>query len=270
MAEKNSFILYTKYLTQINMLSAESAGYLFKGIMVYENTGEEIPELESDGMLLMLWSMIKQQLDEDNQKWADTIEKRGEAGKKGGRPKKETVENDEANDLMEKQKKQKVFEESKKSKRFFEKAKKADNEYDNEYDNDINININTPLSPTGENDSKKPSEIDELVESMGFDAVLNKTVRDWLHYKREKRQAYKPVGLKSLLTQIDNNCKKYGSDAVNTTIRESMACNYQGIVWEKLQKSPPKIRAVNNAKQFGAFEQRNIDYDSLERQLSQI
>ncbi len=67
------------------------------------------------------------------------------------------------------------------------------------------------------------------------DEELIQTVIEWVEYKKEKRQGYKPTGLKSLLTQIKNNVERYGSDAVIQVIRSSMSSNYQGIVFDRLK-----------------------------------
>lgn len=69
----------------------------------------------------------------------------------------------------------------------------------------------------------------------GFGPELQSAFEDWLAYKQEKRQGYKPTGLKSLITQIRNNAEKYGEQAVADLIGECMASNWQGIAFEKLR-----------------------------------
>ena len=70
-----------------------------------------------------------------------------------------------------------------------------------------------------------------------FDGELKQAVEDWLAYKEEKRQPYKPTGLKSLMTQIRNAAEEYGDEAVANVIRDSMSSNYQGIMFDRLRKS---------------------------------
>ena len=106
---KNSFVMYTDYMEQINLLNMEQRGMLFTAIMQYAS-GETL--LEMDGMTAMAFSFIKSRMDKDFEKYQQTVEKRKEAGKLGGRPK--------ANGFSEKQ----------------TKAKKPDNEYDNDNVND--------------------------------------------------------------------------------------------------------------------------------------
>lgn len=69
-----------------------------------------------------------------------------------------------------------------------------------------------------------------------FSPELRAAVEEWLTYKRERREAYKPMGLKSLLTQISNAASEYGDAAVIAIIRQSMSSNYQGIVFDRLRK----------------------------------
>jgi hypothetical protein len=69
----------------------------------------------------------------------------------------------------------------------------------------------------------------------GWSAELQVAVRDWLSYKKEKRQGYKETGLKSLLSQIRHEADEHGDEAVIQVIRTSMSSNYQGIVFDRIQ-----------------------------------
>ena len=71
----------------------------------------------------------------------------------------------------------------------------------------------------------------------GFSEPMIAEVEKWLKYKTERRDAYQPTGLQSLITQIKNNVKKHGEDAVIALISECMAANYKGIIFEKLEKT---------------------------------
>lgn len=118
--KKDSFVLYTEYIEQIELLSMEQRGILLTAIFAYVSDAE-LPDM--DGITKMAFAFIKSRIDKDTEKYAKTIEKRKEAGKLGGRPK--------ANGSSEKQ----------------EKAKKANgfSEKQNNpvYDNDnVNVNVN--------------------------------------------------------------------------------------------------------------------------------
>lgn len=124
---KESFVLYVKYLDNIEMLSMEQRGILITALMSYV-TGKDIPDM--DGMTAMAYSFIKSQVDRDLEKYEETCRKRSEAGKLGGRPK--------AKDYEEKQRK------AKKANGFSEKQNNPDN--DNEYDSDNENDIKNKYS----------------------------------------------------------------------------------------------------------------------------
>ncbi|MBE6876856.1 MAG: hypothetical protein E7496_09100 [Ruminococcus sp.] len=84
--KKKSFIIYTDRETQVNMLTDEQAGKLFKQLFVYIRSGEA-PAFE-DGMLSMAFSVFQAQLDANSEKYAEMCRRNAENGAKGGRPKK--------------------------------------------------------------------------------------------------------------------------------------------------------------------------------------
>lgn len=73
----------------------------------------------------------------------------------------------------------------------------------------------------------------------GFSPALAEKVQDWLQYKGERRENYKPMGLKSLLTAIQKQARQYGEEAVISLIDQCMAANYRGIIWDKLERGRP-------------------------------
>ena len=81
MADKKSFILYIERKKEIDMLSNEQCGILFKAIFEYVDTGN-IPEIEDLAVKLM-FSVFKAQINREAEKWKETCRKRSEAGKKG-------------------------------------------------------------------------------------------------------------------------------------------------------------------------------------------
>lgn len=101
-----------------------------------------------------------------------------------------------------------------------------------------------PSSPPSSLSSEKPKKekpaesVTSIFDSFEFEGELKETVKDWLEYKREKRQGYKATGLKTLLGQIKRNAEKYGDEATIEVIRNSMACNYQGITFDRLKAAP--------------------------------
>lgn len=90
------------------------------------------------------------------------------------------------------------------------------------------IEIDPPISPQGE---KEKPEIE-----IPFSGELREAFDDWIAYKKEKRQSYQPRGLKSLITQIRRYADQFGESETANAIRDSMASNYQGIVFDRIGK----------------------------------
>lgn len=83
---KKSFILYTNYNELIEMLTDEQTGRVFKAIFQYQSTGN-IPNLdEFSGVEKMFFTVMRQDLDYNNEAWAEKKKEKSEQGKTGGRP----------------------------------------------------------------------------------------------------------------------------------------------------------------------------------------
>lgn len=94
-----------------------------------------------------------------------------------------------------------------------------------------------------ENDSSPPIVPPDGLASLS--PALRGAVEDWLRYKTEKREPYKPQGLKSLVTEVKNNADRYGDTAVIKVITQSMSNNYRGIVFDWLKKAPDGGKSGN-------------------------
>ncbi len=79
--EKKSFVLYGDYREHFALLSAEEQGQLLMAIFAYAEEGTQ-PDLSPAAM--MAFSFIRMQLDRDGARYAETCQKRQEAGKKSG------------------------------------------------------------------------------------------------------------------------------------------------------------------------------------------
>ena len=112
-----------------------------------------------------------------------------------------------------------------------------------------------PISPPGDNlkliSKVKQSKVKEsnsaddgadILAGYSFPKKVEAAVIDWLAYKAEKRQPYKPTGLKNLLSQVENRLKEFSETQVIYAITESMASNYQGIIWDKAKQAKGRTR----------------------------
>lgn len=67
---KNSFVIYTDYMEQVELLTMEQRGILFTSIMAYASE-KELPDM--DGMTKMAFSFIKATMDRDMEKYRQTV-----------------------------------------------------------------------------------------------------------------------------------------------------------------------------------------------------
>lgn len=236
---KNSFVLYTDYLAQIELLTMEQRGVLLTAIMKYQ-AGEELPDV--DPVTEMAFSFIKANLDKDNERYERTIEARSEAGKIGGRPRKDDTEK------QTKAKKANAFSEKQ------TKAKKADNDNDNENDNDKDIkNI---LS--GRPDGMDKSAVDYRAV---IDYLNQKTGKHFLDKSKDTRRLIRAryeegYTLDDFKKVIDNTSAKWRDDP--------RMCDYLRPVTLFGTKFESYLNMI--AARSG-METHGFDYDALERQL---
>lgn len=83
--KKSAFKIYGSYADQVNVLTDNEAGRLFKALINYRN-GEEPRNL--NGLEMMAFLFIKQQMDYDVDKYERQCETNRKNGMKGGRPRK--------------------------------------------------------------------------------------------------------------------------------------------------------------------------------------
>ena len=103
--------------------------------------------------------------------------------------------------------------------------------------------------------------------STTFSPEMIEAVEKWLKYKKEKRDAYKPTGLKALISEIQHNVTKYGEQPVIELINKCMASNWKGIIFERLkQQDHPQGQIHHN----GGGYRRNDRPSGVDRLLEKI
>jgi len=210
--EKKSFILYTDKRIAVDKLTDEQAGSLLKAIYAYAD-GEQ-PDFNCP-LVEMCFTFIQIHLDIDKEKWELIKEKRSEAGKKGGRPKK-----DENQTLNNKAKKANAFSEKQ------TKAKKAVN---------VNVNGNVNDNVIQKEKYKKESDLDfndERIEKINKElndthklntlkllsnnAQIHKYFLKWLIYRNVNINKIAIVNVH--LNTFRNRLREYSADSIIDSI----------------------------------------------------
>ena len=118
-------------------------------------------------------------------------------------------------------------------------------------------------SDTNKNDKNDKNDKEDI-SKRNFSELSKAKIEEWLTYKKERKETYQPTGLKSLLTQIENNISTYGEQKVIDLISECMAAGYKGIIWDRLKKPQNQGRPAHRDN----FLQHNYDddfYDKLQK-----
>lgn len=93
-----------------------------------------------------------------------------------------------------------------------------------------------------------------------FTGDLLEAFSDWIAYKQEKKQGYKPRGLQSLVTQVKRYAEQFGEDDTANAIRNSMASNYQGIVFDRIGKTQQAKTAETRKRAKSPEEYKGDDF----------
>lgn len=241
---RDSFIFYTEYAEVLNELTAEQAGHLIRAMVDYARG--ELTEID-DKVVKAVFKTIKPRMDRDREKWEAEIEKRREAGRKGGQARAENARQRQADASDAKQS------QAEPSNAKERQAIQADNDADAVYDS----NNKPPKGGTGGKETQA-----QLLERLLIGRAVSHDIADalseWVSYKTQRNERYKEAGMRSLITQAVNTAAENGPQAVIDAINLSMASNYKGIVWD---------RAKSRTGRFNNAPARSYNMDDLERKI---
>lgn len=225
MARREFFPCYHSYFKKCEKLTDQELGRLFRALMMYSSTGER---QELAGRESIAFDFIADDIDRAEESYQEKCEKNAQNGRRGGRQKNQTL-SEKANGFKKSQ-------------------------YEDEYEDKEEDDILPPVSPPrgGEpSPAQKDKPGKRVEENWGFGPELTEAFRAWLRYKAEKRQPYKPEGLKALVTETRHNAERYGESAVAALIRKCMSANWQGIIWDRLPKMADEAKGTSGKGAWG-------------------
>lgn len=91
----------------------------------------------------------------------------------------------------------------------------------NTYNNTFNITV-------------KNNDLD-IFQEKTFTVDMQNKILEWLTYKQERKETYKPTGFKNFLSEVENKLKIYNESDVIKLFSECMANGWKGIIWDKLK-----------------------------------
>lgn len=122
-------------------------------------------------------------------------------------------------------------------------------------------NVREPVPPKrieeNRSEEKGKEEADDFADR-SFSPDLKSKIQEWLTYKSERKEGYKPTGKKSLLTMLENKAKQYGEAAVIATIDQSMASGWKGLFWDKLEKAKGNTKTSHSDASYNIGEMEDF------------
>lgn len=220
--EREQFTFYRSFYDAISELDDEAQLAAYRSIASYALTGE-LPQLS--GIASAVFKLVRPVL--------DTAAKKSEGGIKGRcaktteRPSEDTAKTMERpSEDTAKSTERPLKDTAKTTER---PAKDQGNKKEGEKEKE------SECSPPCIPPTEKP-DIGDLPEG------VQSAVRDWLAYKRERRETYKPTGLTAFLSAVRQHTQIYGEAETVGVIRSCMANGYRGVTWDRLKKGQPNVR----------------------------
>lgn len=221
--KKNSFVIYTDCLEQLEVIPDADRGVLFLDVLKYARSGV-VPNIDNP-FLKAIFLGFKNQIDRDCAKYEEVCKKRAEAGQKGGN---QRVANLKQNQAIASNCKQDQANASNckqmQAKPSNTQANQADNDNDNESDNDNDIDIRKNKGKTSRFTPPTLQEVEEYIKENGysFDAkvfidhyesngwIVGKTkMKDWKaairNWSRREKEYQRPASKRNSNTNNVND-----------------------------------------------------------------
>lgn len=126
-----------------------------------------------------------------------------------------------------------------------EKQKKKIEDSDSKVNSKVNskANVNSLENKSNIYTSSSDKYLDSINKSISehnYSYQISNILTEWFMYKKEKGQTYKPIGINKLLNKIDKVLLAHTEQELIDLINECMERNYQGIIWDLLEKKGNK------------------------------
>lgn len=122
-------------------------------------------------------------------------------------------------------------------------------------DPSISYSISNSFSPSKSNKGNLDYLLDSYPEDYKYitdNQELLEAVKDWMEYKDQKKpktaNQYAEKGMKGFLNKVVAQSNQYGIQSVIQIINDSIANNYQGVTWDRLdsRKGSTYMDAIKN------------------------
>ena len=122
-------------------------------------------------------------------------------------------------------------------------------------DSSISYSVSNSFSSSKSNKGNLDYLLDSYPEDYKYitdNQELLEAVKDWMEYKDQKKpktaNQYAEKGMKGFLNKVITQSEQFGAQAVVQVINDSIANNYQGVTWDRLdlRKGNTYVDAIKN------------------------
>ena len=238
MSKKKSFIMYSDRYPLIAHLRDEQLGQLLRALYLFV-LDEPLNKLDPEVMIV--FNFFKQSIVENNSKYEEICEKRREAGRLGGRPRKNQM-------LLEK------------PNAFFEKQMKANKTLT---DTDTDTDTDVFFTENNKEKDKKESEIiiPEVVSVSTPYAELSEAWGKWKDYKSARRERYSCSAAEESAYRQLYSLSKGDAQLAMQIVEQSIANDWKGLY--ELKQNDNANTKTNRSSYKTATERLRDDYASI-------
>ncbi len=135
--------------------------------------------------------------------------------------------------------------------RYRERQREKESNVTNALENNVNCSISTSYSYSNNSNISNLNYI--LENNIHTDSSyilenkdLHQCMEEWMEYKDGRKPKSSnhfgtEMGLKKTITKFVKAYREYGAEALRKIVDDSIANNYQGVIWDKLNRMPKNI-----------------------------
>ena len=196
--------ILTERFKSYDRLNESEKACLLDSIVKYARE-VRLPDEATPPIVDVIFAPIQEDMDYYNESYQAKVERAKVNGRMGGRPKGNRVETE--NNRVETEKNRVGY---------FRNREKPSGNREKAKINNNNIN------------NKNNKEENNKEERYSDDDAMDTAIKRWFAYKKERKETYKPMGVKAFIAKLHNLSGGNGDIAIKI-VQEAMANNYKGI-----------------------------------------
>ena len=132
-------------------------------------------------------------------------------------------------------------------------------------DTSVSVSVTDTVSDTVSEEDI--DTLNNLIAEHDFSEKLQQSIRDWMKYKEEKGKRYQDTAFKKFLNMIEKRLKTIPEDQIINLIDRCMSNNYEGLVWELIEKPRGKPSTWSHLESDRRKKEREDFLDDFQKHI---